>query len=266
MGLPGIAYHPGHQLRVTTLGKFQVCRGKNPIPTSGWQRTKSRQLFQLLVTFRDMPLKREQIYEHLWPRINPDRAEDNFKVALSILYRVLEPNHIPRSPSAYIIRRGDLYSLRPEADIWFDVEEFVQLLRYAEKHQSPDDKQSVSALEKAIQLYQGEFLPDARYETWAAVEREHLSVLYLRAADHLCALYLQNHLPEETITLCQQIIAEDNCWERAYRYKMLAYGQMGDHGQVARTYHRCVEILENELGVSPSAETISHYQELTSTH
>jgi ATP/maltotriose-dependent transcriptional regulator MalT/DNA-binding SARP family transcriptional activator len=264
LGVPEILLHPGYQLRVHSLGTFQVWRGSESIPSNGWQRTKSRRLFQLFLTYRHTPLDREQIYEHLWPGANPERTERNFKVALSTLYRVLEPDRAPGSESAYIGRDESLYYLRPEADLWLDMEAFSRAVQQAEALLPQTPAEAIPVLENALQLYQGDYLPDARYETWAAGERENLSVLYLRAADQLCALYLQEHQPKKTIDLCQQIFVEDNCWERAYRHLMLAYHQMGDHGQVARTYQRCVQILRDELDISPSPETVNHFQDLTS--
>jgi DNA-binding SARP family transcriptional activator len=264
-GVPEILIHPGYQLRVLTLGKFQTWRGQTPIPSSGWQRTKSRQLFQLFLTFRETPLDREQIYEHLWPGANPEQSDRNFKVALSTLYRVLEPDREPGSDSAFIARDESLYYLRPEADISLDAADFCCAVQEAERLLNDQPEQALPVMEKAVQLYQGDYLPDARYETWAAAEREQLSVLYLRTADHLCELYLRKNLPEKTISLCQEIIAEDNCWERAYRHMMAAYDQLGDRGQVARTYQRCVNILQKELEISPSPETVARYQFLTNS-
>jgi len=67
----------------------------------------------------------------------------------------------------------------------------------------------------------------------------------------------------ETIDVCQRILSQDNCWERAYRHLMLAYDRLGNRGQVARIYQRCVQTLGKELDVSPSPETEKLYQNLT---
>jgi DNA-binding SARP family transcriptional activator len=45
---------------------------------------------------------------------------------------------------------------------------------------------------------------------------------------------------------------------------MTAYDQLGDHGQVARTYQRCVEVLQKELEISPSPETMASFQSFVS--
>jgi DNA-binding SARP family transcriptional activator len=244
------------------MGNFDTWRGPDLIPNNGWQRSKSRQLFQLFTTFYDQPLEREQIFEYLWPGVSLEASERNFKVALSSLYRVLEPDRKAGCESAYIIRDDSRYTLRQEADLWLDMEVFLTLLKEADSVMVQFPQQAVMILEKAVALYQGEYLPCTRYETWAAARREQLLVAYLQAADHLCEYYLKGHNPEQVIQLSQQILSEDNCWERAYRHLMAAYDQLGDHGQVARTYRRCVEILQEELDISPSPETSTSYRDL----
>lgn len=264
VGLSAIKIHPGYQLKVHTLGTFTAWRGSDQIPKNGWQRAKSRQLFQVFLTFRGNPLEREQIFEYLWPGASPEVSDRNFKVALSSLYRTLEPNRTAGSESAYIARNDSRYYLRPEADLWLDVDEFLEFAERGKSLLQKDPGQAIRDLEKALTLYQGEYLPDTRYETWAASKREQLLVAYLQAADHLCELYLQNQSSEQAIQLCQQIINEDNCWERAYRHLMAAYDQLGDHGQVARTYQRCVEVLQKELDITPSPETKASFQSFVS--
>lgn len=259
LGLPRISLHPGYQLKISTLGSFQVSRGRKGIEAKGWRREKTRQLFQLLLTFRQAPLDREQIFEHLWPGEQPKSAGRNFKVALSTLYNVLEPDREPGSESAYILRQGSIYAIRPDADYWLDVDEFQANLKKSEQSEGASE---LNYLETAVGYYQGEYLPDARYESWAAIEREHLSVKFLHAADRLCELYLKNDRFEDVIDLAQYILIQDNCWERAYRHMMEAYHQLGDHGQMARTYQRCVQTLRDELDVSPSLETKHLYSQL----
>jgi DNA-binding SARP family transcriptional activator len=263
INLPHISTHPGYQLRVTTLGAFEVSRGNQTIPPKGWTREKTRQLFQLFITFRDNPLEREQIYEYLWPGADPSVSQRNFKVALNTLFNVLEPMRVPGSDSAYVLRDGNTYRLRPEADLWLDVNEFIKAIQAAENLSTSHPERAMPYFERAISIYQGDYLPDTRYESWTAAEREHLAVLFLRAADQLCGLYIKLERYEETIDLCYRILNQDNCWERAYRYLMIVYDRLGNHGQIARTYQRCQQTLQDELAVSPSDETGALYQELT---
>jgi DNA-binding SARP family transcriptional activator len=256
LGLARVQSHPGFRLTVETLGNFQVKRGSEVIPPNGWRREKSRQLFQLLISYRHSPLDRDQICEHLWPEADLATAQRNFKITLNTLYQVLEPERDSGSDSAFIVRDGTTYTLRLHADLWLDSEQFAHATRKGFK------TNSAVPLEKAMDLYRGEYLPDSLYETWAAEERERVSAMFLEAADKLCDLYIQNGKYTEAIELCQRVLAKDNCWERAYRHLMTAYNYLGDRGQLARTYQRCLQTLQDELDVSPSQETQELYKKL----
>ncbi len=255
LGLQHAVHHPGYRLSVQALGAFQVWRGRDPIPANGWRREKARQLFQLLLTYRHSPLDRDQVCEHLWPGADPATAQRNFKITLNALYQALEPEREPGSDSAFILREGTTYCLRPGADLWLDADQFAQATRHAA---NPD----FGLLQRAVGLYQGEYLPDTLYETWAAEERERLAALFLECADQLTEMFIERRRYTEAIELCQRILAQDNCWERAYRHLMLAYGRLGDRGQVGRAYQRCLQTLRDELDVSPSPETDELYRQL----
>jgi DNA-binding SARP family transcriptional activator len=265
LGLPDIERHPGYRLRVQTLNGFQVWRGDEPIPTNGWRREKSRQLFQLLVTYRNAPLDRGQICEHLWPESDPTTAQRNFKIALNTLYQTLEPDREPGSDSAFVLREGTTYSLRPNADIWLDVEQFTKAVQRTASSSNPSAtlRTSLDLLQRAVSLYPGDYLPETLYETWAAEERERLATLFLETADRLAEALIQGERYTEAIDLSQRILAQDNCWERAYRHLMLAYERLGDRGQVGRTYQKCIQTLRDELDVAPSPETENLYESLT---
>lgn len=264
LGLSRVTLHPGFRVRVYLLGGFAAYRGENAIPVNSWRRAKARQLFQLLLTWRHSALDRDQILEYLWPEMDPTAAGRNFKVTLNSLYHVLEPDRDPGSESAFIYRDGSAYSIRPGADLWLDSEQFADAVGRANVTFSRDPMGAIPALEEALALYKGDYLPEALYETWAAGERERLAVMFLSAADRLAELYVDSRRYELVIDLSHRILNADNCWERAYRHLMLANHGLGNHGQIARVYQRCVQTLREELDVSPAGETIALYERLTS--
>jgi len=257
LGLREVAIHPGFRLRVQTLGTFRAWKGRESIPSNGWRRESARQLFQLFITYRHAPLDRDQICEFLWPEAELAIAHRNFKIALNTLYQVLEPEREPGSESAFIFRDGATYTLRPNSDLSLDAEEFSRLVQQA-------GTTDAVLLQKAVDHYRGDYLPDSLYETWVAEEREHLVSLFLESADRLTELLLARGKYAEAIDLSQRILSKDKCWERAYRHLMLAYHQIGDRGQVARTFRRCLQTLQEELDVSASPETQTLYEKLTS--
>jgi len=262
MGLTHLEYHPGYQLRVQTLGPFRAWRGMEEITPVQWQREKSRRLFLLLLTHRKSMLEREQILEMFWPDADPSVALRDFKVALSTLCRVLEPERKPGTESAFIARDGTLYGLRLGADIWIDADEFMRRVAEGDRLCQRDPRAAIEHYRAAVRLYQGDYLEEYPYEEWCSEEREYLLTLYLRAASRLANLLTEQQAWEETVEICQRILARDDCWEEAYRLMMIAYDRMGNRAQALQTYLRCAQRLRDVLGIEPSEATIRLYESL----
>jgi len=256
LGLAHVSLHPGYQLRVRTLGAFRVARGEQEVEAREWQRDKARQLFQLLLARRGRWLQREEIGELLWPRLSPEAAARDFKVALNALYRALEPARAPDALSAYIARDGSAYRLRPEADLWHDADAFAELCAAgAARLDSGDLAGGAARLADAVNLYGGDALPEALYDDWVAAERERLRDLFLRAADRLAVALLALGRPAEAAAVCGRILAHERCHERAYRLLMHAHAAQGNRPLAARAFLRCVEALRAELDLDPAPDT-----------
>ncbi len=250
-------------LRVYTLGPFRVWRDDAELPETAWQREKARQLFQLLLTERWRFLQKEQIIDALWPDLDPAQGDRNFKVALNALQHALEPDRLPRATPTYVQRRNETYGLNREAPLWVDTEAFEQAIAQAERAETNYPATAIAHYRAAVDLYTGDYLPEALYEDWATAERERLLVLYLSAAARLAELLVEAGQYQEPIRLCQAILAKDPLWEEAYRLLMRCYHARGNRPLVLRTYEQCVTRLREELGVSPLPQTTQLYLEMT---
>lgn len=262
LGLKRLQIHPGYQLRGQLLGPFRLWRGRDEVPQRAWRRQKARQLLLLLFTQRPNLLHREQICELLWPELPPKNAQRDFKVAYNALVKVLEPERRRNAPSAFIVRDGARYGLRPEADIWLDTAVFETLVTKGNSLYREDPTAALPLYRQALALYQGDYLQEYPYAEWCSEERERLLTLYLRAVERLATAVSAQELWSEVIELAQLILARDNCWENAYRLQMQAYAQLGNRTQIKRTYQRCVQCLQEELDVAPSPATTELYHSL----
>ncbi len=252
IGLPGIEHHPGYQLRVQTLGEFRIWRGQEEVTQHGWRRDKARQLFHLFLTSRYTMLDREQIIEMLWPELDPEATQRDFKVALNTLYTVLEPGRESGAPSAYIIRKGTAYGLRPEADLWLDVSEFEHLVALADECKDLEEQECLAAYQRALDIYQGDFLQEYRYQDFSRSESERLLSIYLRVLDEVASMLIDQGKYQEAIEIIREILSCNNCWERAYYQLMVAYLHLGNRAEALRVYLRCEECLRTELDAEPS--------------
>ncbi len=255
LGLGGLEIHPGYQLRVQTLGPFRVWRGEEEIVTDAWQREKTRHLFQFLITHRGRLLDRDQIVEMMWPGLDGETGRRDFKVALSTLRHVLEPNREPGTASAYVVRDGSRYGLRRGVDVWIDAQHFEELVEAGDEAFDQDLETATDWYQEAMSVYQDDYLRDCLYEDWCSEERERLLTLYLRIADRVVQAWVERKAWEKVVPACQAILERDDCWEQAYRSMMTAYAEMGYRVQALRTYQRCARTLQENLGIEPSRVT-----------
>lgn len=248
-------------LRVQTLGRFRVWRGEAEIQESDWGREKARRLFQYFVTHWRALTARERIAADLWPGLDAGRADRDFKVALNALNEALQPDRAARSLAAYIARQGTSYGLDAEAPVQIDAVAFESELRAASQLEREDPALAVAHFQAALQLYQGEYLPDALYEDWASARREGLATVYLSGAGRLARLLQAEGDTVGALFWTERILSVDACWEEAYRLQMRAYLLDGNRPLALRAYERCRKTLERELNIEPMPETNRLYEQ-----
>ncbi|QQE77512.1 BTAD domain-containing putative transcriptional regulator [Alicyclobacillus sp. SO9] len=253
-------YHPGYTLRVQTLGGLRVWRGFAEIAHGQWPREKARQLFLFLLTHRGVYVHREEVCEQLWGDLSPDAAERDFKVALHALSTVLEPDKPGRGPSVFIARRGSMYALTKQAILQVDKDNFKSM---AASVDSADSKKSKKVILKSLMaLYQGEYLPEAKYELWCEEERTELRLEFIQRSMEYANLCYADQEYEEALAICERIVKSELVWEDAYILMMKIHGAMFNRSMIIQTYHKCEQVLRRELGVEPMPATTEVFQQL----
>ncbi len=245
-----ISFKEHTEIRIQTLGQFNVWRDSQRIDSKEWSRDKTVQLLQFLISNRHRhALHKEQIMDQLWD----DWRDNDFKVAMFGINKVLEPNRASRTEPKYIVRQGVSYQLDLEK-IWIDVDALEKYIIIGNDCFGSDNDTSKTAYKLAIDLYEGVYLPNRIYEDWSSEEREKTQMLILDAYITLAEILLTEK-PIESIRLAQKAIAIDATWEEAYRIQMQAYIAKGNRPQAIKTYIKCEAILEKEFGIEPLPET-----------
>jgi DNA-binding SARP family transcriptional activator len=237
-------------IRMETLGQFRVWNHQEKIDTKAWGRDKTLQLLQYLISYRQRnALHKEKIMDHLWD----DWNDNDFKVAMHGINKVLEPDRASRTEPMYIVRQGLSYQLDLEK-IWIDVEALEKYIIIGNDNFGTDNETAKIAYKLAIDLYKGVYLPNRIYEDWSSEEREKTQMLILGAYITLAEILVEEK-PIESIRLAQSALAIDATWEDAYRIQMQAYLAKGNRPQAFKAYRKCETILEEEYGIAPLPET-----------
>jgi len=250
-------------LHVQTLGGFRVWHQGMEVPTTAWGREKAIHLFQFFITMRRQYVHKEQIMDRLWPDLDIEKGDRDFKVALNSINRALEPDREPRSEPLFVRRYGLAYGLDFE-NVWLDTEAMELLIsagNQATLGPTPNPAFAIACYEAAVQLYHGDYLPERRYEDWTSAERERLQLLALNTMTTLAELLLTK-MPLESIRLTQRVLSIDPVWEDAYRIQMRAFASQRNRPMALRTYQRCQEVLAEEFGVDPLPETSELYDQI----
>ncbi len=242
------------EIQVQTLGNFQVWREGELVSPKEWGRDKTLQLFQFLVTSRHRRgLHKEQIIDRLWGDVDGKAGDQQFKVALHGINKVLEPNRKSRTEARFIIRQGLTYQL-DLAEMWIDVDAIEKYIAIGNQQLHSLPWLARQAYFEAISLQDGIYLPNRLYEDWSSEERERLQVLSLGAYITLGELLIKEN-PMESIRLAQQALLIDSTWEDAYRLEMQAYLQKGNRPMAIKSYQQCQKVLNEEFGIEPLPET-----------
>jgi len=145
------------------------------------------------------------------------------------------------------------------AACWLDLTTFAALL------QPPADN---AALTEAVALYRDDFMagmylddcPD--FETWLIIEREQWRQKAAAALHTLIAWHTRRGDLEIGLRYADRLLTLDPWREEAHRHKMLLLALAGQRSAALKQYEHCRQILADELGVAPTAETEALHQSL----
>ncbi|MHB1318417.1 MAG: BTAD domain-containing putative transcriptional regulator, partial [Anaerolineae bacterium] len=235
----------GPALRVYGFGSGRVELGGEAIPASSWGSVTARQLlFYMLV---HGARSREQILADLWPELSAQKAKTSFHTTKFRLNRALGRDAVDFD--------GHFYTLHPDLDAWFDVESFRALMR------TWRETQNVDALERATELYAGDFVTDC-YSDWCELEREALRVRCMEALETLAERLVSRRQYRRAIRALRQALTLDPTRETFHQQLMRAYGLSGERSSALAQYERCVTELREGLGAAPSQATLQLYERI----
>ena len=240
-------------VQVYLLGKFEVRREARVLKARDWPRRKAAALFQRLAYERR--LVKDQAIEYLWP-------ESSFASGGNNLYRVLYEIRQALDKRLGEGAAGEIFSFEDgilllRDSVWIDAHEFERLCQVI-PGESP--AQRFDRFAQALKLYQGDLLPEERYEQWADLPRSALARLQREVSLALADRRLEQGDYSAVSFLLSPLLAKDPADERAHRALMRLYALAGRRHEALRQYQVCVEALHADLGVEPDPETSALYQ------
>lgn len=235
-------------LHLRLLGRFEA-RVQSTKRTQ-LSAKKAQVLVAYLALHPDQHVARDKIASMLWSDTANEFSRTNLRQCLAVLRKAFAHSECP-----CIVNVGNsIYLDRDYAAS--DVEQF----------ESYCDQSDIGSLEKAINLYQGEFLAGVdidseRMGRWLNAERQRLCTRQSQAFNALLDHYKKTSNVEREISIAQSQLALDPTLEIAHRSLIHCYGIQGRSAEALEQFDLCKRTLHEALDESPDAETQRLYNQ-----
>jgi two-component SAPR family response regulator len=240
------------RLEITSFGDVVVRHNQRVVELSDWQTREARDLFLFLL--QASALTKEQIALVFWPDISPARLKVRFKINVYRIRQALGQD--------VIVFEGDRYRFNRTINYSWDREEFDKL--FEKLHQTVERTEKRKLLEQAVALLRGDYLADLNAD-WAVLDRLKYQEIYRYVMLELAAYYLQDGQAHNCLNTARQVLLSDPLLESAHRLIIQAYASLHDPANMTLQYRQYQQTLEHELGLEPSSEISTLYEQLMAT-
>jgi DNA-binding SARP family transcriptional activator len=237
-------------LRVLALGQLQVFVDGQPIETAAWGSARPRELLVYLLMHPEGRTK-EQVGLAFWPDASAAQMRNNFHVTLHRLRKAL-------GGSSWVALENDRYRIPQELIDIVDVHAFEREVTEARKEllHAREARTAAARLEKAIELYRGDFLDGEPVGDWHVDHRDRYQRICVGALMELGGRFAEDGRHAKAAEAFRRVLARDELNEEALRALIRSLAETGERSQALRTYERFVTKLRSELEADPESETV----------
>ncbi len=247
----GTAAATSGTLRIRALGAATVHRGDAAVTAADWSYAKPRELLFLLAA--SPPMTKDQLGAALWPDLSRQRLGSALHTALRELRRALgDPGWVVYSDGRYCFNTGREHEC--------DIETFEQALAAARSARPA--AAALPDLQRAVAAYRGDFLAGMAAGEWAQARRDELARSFESALLAIGRLHAAAGRYQPAAAAFRRAVAHEPLNETAHRELMNCWVRLGETARAVRHYEELTELLQEQVGVPPAAETTALYQQL----
>ena len=228
---------------VEDLGRVELRVGNLGVPGTEI-RKKVLSLLCFLLTRPQFTATREQVFEALWPDMDPVASANSLNQSAYYLRHVLEPDATDDTSAGYLRSRADL--------IWLDREligcrstDCSALIAAIRRDPSPH------LVVGLAESYTGPYAVDFTYDDWASSFRETLHASYLDRIERAITSDTKAGAFDRALTVAQLALQADPEAEQIELCLLRLYRRMGAHAAAAEQYVHYAGVMREQLGMEP---------------
>jgi predicted ATPase/DNA-binding SARP family transcriptional activator len=241
----------GGILRIRALGAATVHCGDVALTAADWGYAKPRELLFLLAA--SPPMTRDQLGAALWPDLSPQQLGNALHTALRELRRAL-------GDPGWVVYSDGRYRFNTAREHECDIETFEQALTAARAARPA--AAALPHLQRAVAAYRGDFLAGMAAGEWAQARRDELARSFESALLATGRLHAAAGRYRPAAAAFRRAVAHEPLNETAHRELMDCWVRLGETARAVRHYRELVELLQEQVGVPPAAETTALYRRL----
>lgn len=225
------------RLRVKALGPLQVWRDSVPLVagSSAKAQRKPLELLRLLAAHGGGPLAVSLVVDELWPSLDLDAPRASFDMAVSRLRKWLD------QPEAVRVA-DDAVSLDTTL-VWIDVAAFEALAARDGEAQA------------ALALYRAPLLAAEPLRGLMHTARSRLAMAHEATVQTEYERLMAGGAADAALRTVRQALVHDPMSEPLHRALMRAHLHRGERAEVLQAYRRLQALLDEQLGIEPTAQT-----------
>lgn len=249
-------------VKVFTLGRFGIVKDGKGIEFSKKAQHRPLALLKALIALGSRDIREEELSSILWPEAEGDAAHRAFAINLHRLRAIIGEK---------AIRFRDGRATLNDHYCWVDTWAFERLFGRADAALKMGNKdEAIVLIEKAVLLYQGQFLGHDGAAPCIVPFRERLGSKFLRYINMLSRLYEEKGDFDKAVETLRKGIEASPLSEGFYQSLMSCYQRLGRNAEAMSAYDSLKKTLSAALNIKPSqgSETIrqSIYNSISQAH
>lgn len=228
---------------VEDLGRVSLRVGDRRVEGTEIRR-KVLSLLCFLLTRPQYTATREQVFEALWPDMDPDGGANSLNQSAYFLRKILEPGCEEDASAGYLRSRADL--------MWLDLElvasrstDCLDLIASIRRDSSP------GLVTKLAESYTGRFAVDFIYDDWSSPFRDTLHASFLDRIERSIELDTRTGAFDRALHLAQLALHADPDAEQIELSLLRLYVRMGANAAAAEQYAHYASVMRDQLGMEP---------------
>jgi predicted ATPase/DNA-binding SARP family transcriptional activator len=234
------------KIEVDCLGGLRLSLGTQPLSLT----SAKAQVLICYLAISGRPHSREELSGLLWSELPEAAARANLRTMLPKLRKALG-THLKVSRDTVALSGYRL-----------DVELFLSKLSHLEGE--PD----ITQLQEAVKLYRGDLLEGVQiegaplFDEWLAGQRERFKQLAVGALHALATHHIARQEYTAATDMLSRLLGLEPWREDGHRQLMTMLAVSGQRDAALQQYQRCCQVLDESLGIEPSAETRELYDRI----